>query len=236
MANPQPTDAHLITAHSIGEAVMMRDFSKNQRKILDLILRLSWGCGKKYAYIPQQKDFKVVGIFESDIKKNLDWLELSKIIYRDGPFYWFNKDFDQWQISRVNPFDPKRLSELLSLNLNGNRSQLSDLLSHHPKISELLSGKLGNNEPIGSEITKSVTPELASSKESIKEIIPYSNTGIESNEEINKIQSLEEMFQKDFEVILKIARGETRASSRIQKCYQDSLDRSGIPWRNEESV
>lgn len=168
MANPQPTDAHLRMAHSISEAIMMRDFSKYQRKILDLILRLSWGCGKKYAYIPHQKDFRVAGIFESDIKKNLDWLEVSKIIGRDGPFYWFNKDFDQWQISRVNPFDPERLSDLLSLNLNGGNSELSELLISHQKLSDLLSEKLEKLEPIGSKNSNFLTPDLASPKEILK--------------------------------------------------------------------
>jgi len=80
MANPQPTDAHLRMAHSINEAIMLRDFTKRQRKIPDLILRLSWGCGKKAAYIPHQKEFCVTGIYEPDVKKELIWLEQSKII------------------------------------------------------------------------------------------------------------------------------------------------------------
>lgn len=64
MANPQPTDAHLRVAHNITEAIMTRDFTKRQGKVLDLILWLSWGCGSKEAYIPHQRDFSVVGIHE----------------------------------------------------------------------------------------------------------------------------------------------------------------------------
>jgi hypothetical protein len=104
MANPQPTDAHIRIAHSITEAIMMRDFSKRQRKLLDLILRLSWGCGKKEAIIPQQNDFMIVGIGEGHIKQEISWLIESKVIYRQANHYWFNKNYDEWQVSRVKPF------------------------------------------------------------------------------------------------------------------------------------
>ncbi len=161
MANPQPTDAHLRVAHSINEALMTRDFTKRQRKILDLILRLSWGCGQKDAYIPHQRDFSVVGVYEVDIKSELDWLEVSKVISREGSFYWFNKDFDEWSVSRVKPYQPEKLSELLSLNLNGNR----------PELSETLSNNLVKHEGKTKRNTKSATPELASPKERLKKVL-----------------------------------------------------------------
>ena len=161
MANPQPTDAHLRIAHSINEAIMLRDFTKRQRKILDLILRLSWGCGKNDAYIPHQNDFCIVGIYESDVKAELTWLEQSKIIIRQDMLYWFNKDFDQWQISRVKPFEPERLSNLLSINLSGNR----------PGLSKTLSTNLVKHQVKTSQNTKSATPELASPKERLKKVL-----------------------------------------------------------------
>lgn len=161
MANPQLEDGFLGIAHSINEAIMLRDFTKRQRKILDLILRLSWGCHKKYAYIPHQRDFTVVGLYEPDVANELNWLAESKVILRDGGFYGFNKDFDQWQVSRVKPYQPEKLSELLSLNLNGNCPQLSKTLSENLVFHEVPT----------SCFTKFLTPELASPKESIKENI-----------------------------------------------------------------
>ena len=119
MANPQPTDAHLRVAQSIYEAMMLRQFTKRQRKILDLILRLSWGCGKKTAVIPRQNDFQIVGVGEGHIKAELDWLVFSQVIIIDGCEYSFNKNFDDWQVSRVNPFEPQKLKELVRLNLRG---------------------------------------------------------------------------------------------------------------------
>ncbi len=161
MANPQPTDAHLRVAHSINEAIMMRDFTKRQRKILDLVLRLSWGCNKKYAQIPRQKDFEIVGIGEGHIKVELVWLVQSHIITIDDNNYSFNKDFDQWQVSRVRPFSPENLTELVRFNLNGN----------NPKLTKTVSGNLPKREETTYQNSKSTTPELASSKERLKKVL-----------------------------------------------------------------
>lgn len=196
MANPQPTDAHLRIAHSISEAIMMRDFSKRQRKILDLILRLSWGCNKKFAHIPYQRDFQVTGIYEGDIKKELEWLEVSKIVCREDNYYWFNKDFDEWQISRVHPFDPKRLSELLSDNIKekldneilSSHPKLSEMLSHeNEKLSETLTVDLVKHELLTSYNTKFATSDLALPKESIKENIKENTTTTAEEGELSQM-------------------------------------------------
>lgn len=183
MANPQPTDAHLRMAHSINEAIMTRDFTKRQRKILDLIIRLSWGCNKKDAYIPHQRDFYVVGVHEVDVKRELDWLEVSKVIIRQDSFYWFNKDYDDWGVSRVKPYQPKKLSELLSLNLNGNR----------PKLSKTLSQNLVKHLVQTKQNTKFPTHKLASPKESIKKEYIKKDTNIDiknsKNAGVNRINS-----------------------------------------------
>ena len=115
MASPQLDEGYTRLANSIIEAIMLRDFTKRQRKILDMIFRLSYGCNKKVAIIPHQRDFELVGVYESDVQEQLAWLETSKIIIRNGPEYAFNKDFDQWQISRVNPFQPGRPGRARSL-------------------------------------------------------------------------------------------------------------------------
>ena len=118
MANPQPSDAHLRIAHSILEQLMCSNFTEQQRRVLDLILRLSWGCGKKCAEIPHQKDFEIVGVRESHVKRHIDWLIEARVINRDTNRYSFNKDFDQWRVSRALGYTPDRLTELVSLNLN----------------------------------------------------------------------------------------------------------------------
>lgn len=115
MANPQPTDAHLRIAHSISEQIMISDFTKRQRKILDLILRLSWGCGKKFALIPHQNDFEITGISEGHIKPELDCLITRKVIFREDNIYSFNKNYDEWRVSLAAKYQPDKLTELVSI-------------------------------------------------------------------------------------------------------------------------
>jgi len=186
MANPQPTDAHLRIAHSIQEQIMVSDFTEQQRRVLDLILRLSWGCGKKYAIIPKQSDFQVIGVPENKIKAHLDWLVNAKVIFREGPLYEFNKNFDRWQVSRALYYNEQKMSELLHINLNEN-----ELDEKGRKLDE--KGTL-ENQRFNSQLPKKGTekfpirelptsqkgnfamPELASAKESIKEREINSNT------------------------------------------------------------
>jgi hypothetical protein len=174
MASPQPTDAHIRIAHSIEEEIMMRDFTKRQRSILDLILRLSWGCAKKTAIIPRQKDFEIVGIGETKIKEELIWLVNARVIAWDKDIdeFGFNKDYDQWRVSIVPGFNRERFAELIHLNLD---------TSQNGKISSQ-NGKLNNEELTeterinlpkrkdkhGSNIDEK--PACEGSKESIKDI------------------------------------------------------------------
>lgn len=119
MANSQPTDPHLRVAHAINEQVMVSDFTEQQRRILDLILRLSWGCHKKWAVIPHQSTFEIVGVGRNKIKAHLDWLIQANVIGREDTRYWFNKDFDLWRVSRSLTYTPEAMAELVKMNLNG---------------------------------------------------------------------------------------------------------------------
>lgn len=62
MASPQLEHGYMRIANEIWEQIMMRAFTKRQRAILDLILRLSWGCQKKTARVRHQSDFELVGV------------------------------------------------------------------------------------------------------------------------------------------------------------------------------
>lgn len=170
MANPQPTDAHIRIAHSIAEAIMTRDFTKRQRSILDLILRLSWGCGKKTAIIPKLMDFQTVGIAKSKIRCELEWLVNAKVIVwnRETNTYSFQKDFEQWAVSLVPGYDRKRLDELLHINLSSQNGNIID-------ETETKFPKCRNKVPEMPELFESANTDTervsGQSKESIKESI-----------------------------------------------------------------
>lgn len=182
MANPQPTDAHMRIAHSIAEAIMMRNFTKRQRAILDLILRLSWGCGKKTAIIPLKQDFRLVGVDKTKISNELNWLVNAGVIEwrKETNEFSFLKDFDKWAVSIVPEYDRSRFEELLHINLgcqNGNKvaetatndgcqngNSVSKTATKLPKKGQLTPGANTDEKPI-----------CGRSKESIKESNKYTH-------------------------------------------------------------
>jgi hypothetical protein len=168
MANPQPTDAHLRIAHSIEEQIMVSSFTEHELKILLFILRLSWGCGKHSAYIPRQRDFELIGIPEGHIKARLDYLIRSKVIVRHENYYEFNKDFDDWRINQSRSYIPKKLTDLVILNLN----------TADQKLTEYVSSNLQNMEVGTYTKCKVAEAEPASSKEILNKYINKENTYI----------------------------------------------------------
>jgi uncharacterized phage protein (TIGR02220 family) len=123
MANPQPDDAHLRVAHSIIEELMMRDFSKRQRSILDLILRLSWGCNKHEAIIPLLRDFEICGVAPTKIKTELEYLVNALVLFWDSNTnrFWFNKNYDQWKISIIRGYSKEALRNLIHINITSQK-------------------------------------------------------------------------------------------------------------------
>lgn len=171
MANPQPTDSHLRIANSIYEEIMSRDFSKRQRNILDLILRLSWGCGKRYAIIPRIKDFEVAGIHRTHVRKELEYLEKCRVIVwnRELNLFALNKDYDTWAISYSKTADDQGLSELIHLNIADKQQgesydELVDNLlksyQNSNSVTKTVTGEVTKTVISEHEITETVTAEL----------------------------------------------------------------------------
>lgn len=93
-----PKEPYLRLAHSVEERLMTGNFCQQRRRMIDLVVRTSLGCGKKAAYIRRQRDFEVVGIGENRIKAHLDWLINARVIIREGCYYWLNMDCERVQI------------------------------------------------------------------------------------------------------------------------------------------
>lgn len=193
MANPQPTDAHLIIAHSIEEQLMVSDFSEQQGRILRLILRLSWGCGKKWAYIPHQSDFEIVRVGRGKVKAHIDWLINAGVIERQENYYAFKKDFDHWRVSRSLEYSPQKMADLVHQNLKDKESP--DYLKGNSAEKNITEKVTVKEEGITEKVTellpkreqqdylKGNTPKasLALPKESIKESINNNNNYIDNN-------------------------------------------------------
>ena len=171
MANPQPTDPHLRVAHSINEQLMVSMFTEQQRRILDLILRLSWGCGKKEANIPQYCDFELVGVRRVHIKHHLDILVRDKVIERPGDTtYSFNKNFDEWRVSRSLWYTDDRMRDLVRLNLNHTHKPVTENVTPggESSVPSYPHDYIKRNTPITLNVIPSAT-DSATLIESIKE-------------------------------------------------------------------
>jgi hypothetical protein len=151
MANPQLEDGYLRIANEVWNQLMMSKFNREQRGIIDLIIRLSWGCGKKWAHIPRQKDFCLAGVYESHVKQELKWLEKANVIRVDWEqrLFQFNKYYTEWRVSIVAGYDEERLTELVAQNLQ--RSKMDGESTYKEVRNDLLISK---NETENLQISK----------------------------------------------------------------------------------
>ncbi|WP_103110651.1 replication protein [Brevibacillus reuszeri] len=147
MVSPQPTDPHLRIAHSLLEEIAMRDFSKRQRSVLDLLLRLSWGCGKKAWMYDSYADFEAVGVYRNVVSEELQYLETNQVIkwFPEYRIVMFNKHFDDWTIARKKKASSEHMKRLVN-------SSLQNIEVINVLLSTLLQNIVPNNETLSPSI------------------------------------------------------------------------------------
>ncbi len=117
MANPQPNQFTKIS-NELFEAIMQTDFTKRQRNILDLILRLSYGCRKKHAIL-RPSDFEMVGVGRNHIQQEIKMLIKCNVLFVQGEIYQLNKDYDTWRVTIHRYFETEKFEKILHRNLSG---------------------------------------------------------------------------------------------------------------------
>ena len=133
------TESHLRLPNSVLEELILRDFSKRERKIIDLILRLSWACNKNFAVIPEMKYFELCGIHKQDIRKALEFLVSNNVIFwdREVNIFEINRDFDAWHVPYSRLAEKKLICELVSINLRGKVSKkLTECVNSTEQVSK----------------------------------------------------------------------------------------------------
>lgn len=143
VASPQVENGHLRLANELLEELITRDFSKRQLKIILLILRLSWACNKKYAVIPNLKDFEACGIIKNNIKKELEILEKARVIYwnKEANLFAINKYYEYWTISLVIKTITVKMQSLIRNNLIVIKTitkDLEKLLKQEPPVIKII--------------------------------------------------------------------------------------------------
>jgi len=162
-------------------AIMQTDFTKRQRNILDLVIRMSYGCGKKSALL-RPADFELVGVYKTHVRKELDYLAQTRVLFIDGERITLNKDYDQWRVSLVKgAADRKRFEAVLHRNLD-------------KVVTETVTPSERDEKEVtktGTKVTEIVTPleeEVTETVTKVTEIvIPLKNDGYQnSNHTVTK--------------------------------------------------
>lgn len=106
--------------NEILNKTLISDFGKRERKVLDLILRLSYGCFNRNYCIARKVDFEAVGVGSSKIRAVLESLKEKNIIFIGENLnelkITINKQVDLWLIKTNG--DEEKLAKLVGKNLS----------------------------------------------------------------------------------------------------------------------
>lgn len=164
MVSPQKQNGFVGIANEIWDQILRRGFTKRQNDILNLIIRLSYGCGRKVALIPLGKDFALCGVRENHVKDELNELIECRIIFRGTAKgeYLFNKNYSEWTVPVVTNWDDERFRKLIHLNLveaKKDRKELPETGSFPRGEEQANIPESGSSEP---ETVEVILPETGS--------------------------------------------------------------------------
>ena len=99
MANPQKELGHVEIANDLWEALCRADIPGRQRRVLDAIIRKTWGWQKKSDLIALSQIEKMTGIGRTNVCVLLKWLKAANMITRDTDGRTaIQKDFEAWLV------------------------------------------------------------------------------------------------------------------------------------------
>lgn len=251
MASPQTEKGFIRVANELYEEILRRDFSKRQQNILLFVMRLSYGCGRKYCEIPKYNYFELAGLNKSDVKKELKYLRECKVLdwSEDDIKYSINKNYDFWQISPSKGFEKDRLIELISINLKGkkvgeiptkevgeiptnNDIEVASEVGEIPTDIRSLVGELLTKELAKYQLSNAVTPTgskaEAPPKESIKESIKENNIYIvEIVDYLNSVCN--KKFKSTTEGQIKFIRARLKEGNSVED-LKSVIDKKAAQW------
>lgn len=130
MVSPQKEDGFVAVANEIWDALSQVKLSQNEWQVLRLVLRMSYGCGKKVCFVEAWADFDYcAGVHKSSVRDVLVSLETKRILAVDWYFkaIAFNKDYETWLVQKHSRFRDDRYASLLRKNLQ--RSEIANTVS-----------------------------------------------------------------------------------------------------------
>ena len=171
MANPQQENGFVGIAYKLYEQLYARNFSVKQLRILMLLLRMSYGCGSKAAFITPQNGFELGCIYKSDIKKELEILEAANVIFCDykNRLFAINKNYDEWAISFHKLYSSERNQDLIHKNVvskDAKKSLVENLFVSAELTKKLVHNELSQPEKVSQQLT-TVSAELTQKNKSL---------------------------------------------------------------------
>ena len=97
MASPQCEDGFTKIANELFDALIRTNFSGYQRRVLDAIIRKTYGFNKKADHIAYSQIIEMTGIKMPHVSRALKELRLRRIVTKGGNKIGINKDYSQWQ-------------------------------------------------------------------------------------------------------------------------------------------
>jgi phage replication O-like protein O len=119
MANPQLEDGYTQIANEILENLMRICLPANQSQVLLCIIRKTYGFKKKVDWIANCQIVEATGLHKSTVSRALRRLEQQGLINRNGKSIGFQKDWEQWRVSRIT--NNTNLNEVKVSNLANNK-------------------------------------------------------------------------------------------------------------------
>lgn|GEM_PF-6271146 len=165
----------------VYQELIKRNFTKRQMSILLLIMRLSSGCQRSYAFIPKLVDFAVCGVGKTNVKEALNTLVEQNVIMWDKAECTFsiNENVQDWDVEIVSGWENEGFQKLLRLNLekqSQNNNIYAESRNENCEIIELINE---NEEQLSNQLLGSPAKPYGSKGEDIpKESNKETNTEI----------------------------------------------------------
>jgi phage replication O-like protein O len=166
MANPQP-DQFTRISNELMEAIPMFKFNGTQLRILLVVLRYTYGFQRKSCELSLSFISNSTGAHKQQIKRELDILIQTKVlIEKSEPTFnrsrviEFNKNYDEWLISRQS-------AKTLTVNKEDDTQSAKTLT---PTVSELAYQERNNKENIKESSSSINNPPPLMNDENLKRI------------------------------------------------------------------
>jgi len=185
MANVQLENGYTRIANELLEQIIFRDFSKNQLNIILFIIRLSYGCNKKNAFISTKSKFQLAGVHKNHIKNSLEYLQANKVIIIDNNIYSLNKNIDEWLVPYKQGVNMQDFKKLLVENFE---SSTKSVLNHPQKVDAIHHKKCIESS------TKSGLREAENADSQGDVVPPKDNKDNKDNKEIKKDTYIKDDF------------------------------------------